>query len=369
MKDDNSRNKILEVMMTVVIIALILLAGMNIIMTNSMRVQLAKLQNRVSNLETQIRGEKTSQKPSDESESDSYQGDQLESESAQGVEMGFVKDSDSKNQAGLVTNIDTGKAESTKDSELKGSEGTSETETKTGADGIEHLPDTIDSVLNIEPGTVLDESKVDGVNIGRYFTENPIVPGDEVYDRIIDKSYRPNEDIALEELRYIKLIHRNFDGKPQVGELIVNAAISKDIIEIFTELYLKNYQVCSMHLVDDYWTGDGESSDANSIDHDNTSAFCYRFSTGSGSNLSNHAYGCAIDLNPRENPYVKVHEDGSRTTYHDNAQEYKDNRSSATPHVIDENDLAYQLFTEHGFEWGGHWQNPIDYQHFQKPLY
>ena len=33
---------------------------------------------------------------------------------------------------------------------------------------------------------------------------------------------------------------------------------------------------------------------------------------------------------------------------------------------IDENDLCYKLFIEHGFTWGGNWNSSKDYQHFQK---
>ena len=35
---------------------------------------------------------------------------------------------------------------------------------------------------------------------------------------------------------------------------------------------------------------------------------------------------------------------------------------------IYKNDLCYQLFTEHGFTWGGNWKTMKDYQHFQKAL-
>ena len=234
---------------------------------------------------------------------------------------------------------------------------------------IQELPDRLETIFSLPAGEILPEEKIDMVNLNKYFIASVIAKGDSVYDRIIGKSYVENDNLALEDLRYVKLLHRNYQSQPQVGELIVNNAIADDIIEIFMELYRQNYQICSMHLIDDYWVGDGEKSDYKSIDADNTSAFCYRYVTGSDSNLSKHAYGCAIDLNPMENPYVRVQEDGSRTANHENAQDFIYDRTSDTPHVIDENDLAYQLFTERGFEWGGHWDNPIDYQHFEKKLF
>ena len=42
-------------------------------------------------------------------------------------------------------------------------------------------------------------------------------------------------------------------------------------------------------------------------------------------------------------------------------------RSASFPYKIDENDLAYKLFKEHGFTWGGNWNSTKDYQHFERP--
>ncbi|MBR0378277.1 MAG: M15 family metallopeptidase [Lachnospiraceae bacterium] len=218
----------------------------------------------------------------------------------------------------------------------------------------------------VNPGEIIDDALIDPYDIGKYFTSSVIVEGDEIFNRIIDRSFRYNDNIALSDLRYIKLLHRNYEGQTQVGELIVNAAIEADVIDIFMQFYLNGYQIHSMYLIDNFWAGDGDSSDFASIDVNNTSAFCYRTVTGS-SNLSNHAYGLAIDLNPLENPYVRIGDDGYGTSAHANAQAYNNNRSSAEmPHVIDHEDLAYQLFSQYGFTWGGDWNNPKDYQHFQK---
>ena len=57
--------------------------------------------------------------------------------------------------------------------------------------------------------------------------------------------------------------------------------------------------------------------------------------------------------------------DGSEKVSPANASAYAD-RTSSFPYKIDENDLCYQLFKEHGFTWGGHWNSCKDYQHFQK---
>ena len=86
----------------------------------------------------------------------------------------------------------------------------------------------------------------------------------------------------------MKMLHYNFEGEIQVGELIMNERLADDILEIFQELFENQYQIQSMYLVDNYWTGDGIASDSASIDENNTSAFNYRQSVA-GAELSNHA--------------------------------------------------------------------------------
>lgn len=219
------------------------------------------------------------------------------------------------------------------------------------------------AIENLAVGDLVDASVV-AADKDQYFKVYEITEGDAVYNRINGRSYYENDNIGLADLRYIRLVHYNFEHNVQVGEIIVNAAIAEDVINVFKELYDAEYEIQSMQLVDDFWTGDGDSSDSNSIDHNNTSAFCYRTVTGGGS-LSNHAYGRAIDLNPQQNPYVWYGSNGQANWSHENANSYID-RTSGDPHVIVQGDTCYNIFTKYGFSWGGLWGNPVDYQHFEK---
>lgn len=221
----------------------------------------------------------------------------------------------------------------------------------------------LENLDDSNPGDVLEPYVLDMEDISRYFSAYEIVEGDPVYQRINEKSYRQNTDIGLDELTYFKMLHYNFDGEIQVGELIMNSGLKEDILEIFQELFEHQYQIQSMYLVDNYWTGDGITSDSASIDQNNTSAFNYRQSTASAE-LSNHAFGRAIDINPLQNPYIWYNEDGTPDEYYRD-EKYMD-RSLDDPHIIDHDDLCCRLFLERGFTWGGDWVNPIDYQHFEK---
>lgn len=167
--------------------------------------------------------------------------------------------------------------------------------------------------------------------------------------------------VSYEDLRYMNILYYDFNGDVQTGELICNKAIAEDLIEIFYELYENEYQIESVRLIDDYNGDDTASMEAN-----NTSCFNYRPVEGTSS-LSKHALGCAIDINPFYNPYVVFNKGKAGETYISPAgSEIYADRSKVFAYKIDENDLCYKLFKEHGFTWGGNWNSCKDYQHFQK---
>lgn len=167
--------------------------------------------------------------------------------------------------------------------------------------------------------------------------------------------------ISYEDLRYLTVLYYDFDGNVQEGELICNAYIAEDLKEIFYELYRNEYRIESIRLIDDYNGDDTASMEAN-----NTSCFNYRVVDGTTS-LSKHALGCAIDINPFYNPYIVFDKSGNGQDYiSPKGSEIYADRSKDFAYKIDENDLCYKLFKEHGFTWGGNWNSCKDYQHFQK---
>ena len=187
---------------------------------------------------------------------------------------------------------------------------------------------------------------------------------DEVKDRITGISYPESGcTVPYEDLAYVGLVYLDFDGEEQAGELICNQAVAQDMVEIFYELYQNDYRIERIRLVDEY---DGD--DTASMADNNTSCFNYRVVDGT-TNLSKHAYGLAIDVNPYYNPYVVYNKNGDGSTYISppGSEVYAD-RSQNFAYKIDENDLCYRLFTEHGFTWGGNSNATKDYQHFQKKL-
>ena len=184
---------------------------------------------------------------------------------------------------------------------------------------------------------------------------------DSIKERITGISYPETGcTVPYEDLNYVKLLYVDFDGEVQSGELICNKAIAQDMVEIFYELYRNEYRIERIRLIDEY-SGD----DTLSMLDNNTSCFNYRVVDGT-TTLSKHALGCAIDINPFYNPYIVFNKNGSGETYiSPKGSEIYADRSQNFPYKIDENDLCYKLFTQHGFTWGGNWNSTKDYQHFQ----
>ena len=218
---------------------------------------------------------------------------------------------------------------------------------------------------NLQEGSSMAETTVlTGYSLnGELLTERYITGVS--YPATVDNSGEASQDllksveISYDDLRYVHIRHYNFEGNPAEGELICNKAIAQDLTEIFYELYCNEYQLEKVLLIDEY---DGD--DLASMEDNNTSCFNYRPVEGTSS-LSKHALGLAIDINPFYNPYITYNKDGSERVSPANASAYAD-RTASFPYKIDENDLCYQLFKEHGFTWGGHWNSCKDYQHFQK---
>jgi hypothetical protein len=102
----------------------------------------------------------------------------------------------------------------------------------------------------------------------------------------------------------------------------------------------------------DAYDGDDDASMADN----NTSAFNCREITGGGA-LSRHSFGVAIDINPVQNPYVN-----DDLVLPAAGSDYA-TRSPLRPGMISRPDPVTRTLSDIGWEWGGDWDDPIDYQH------
>lgn len=191
----------------------------------------------------------------------------------------------------------------------------------------------------------------------RCFASMPI--SDAVFGRIYGNSYKKDCRVLRSSLRYLHLLHYTGDGRIKLGEMICHKDIADDLTDIFRKLFEAKYPIENMQLIDNYG-----ADDIRSMEYNNTTCFNYRTVAGS-KKLSNHSLGKAVDINPLYNPYVKRRQDGTYKVSPEKGRQYAD-RTKTFKYKIDRNDLAYRLFKQHGFRWGGDYRSLKDYQHFEK---
>ncbi len=176
---------------------------------------------------------------------------------------------------------------------------------------------------------------------------------DSVRQRMVGSSWRPGCPVKLRDLRLVRLVHLNFHGNAVWGKLVVHRWFADEIARAFRRVYEAGFTIRRMELVDRYGADDMRSMRA-----DNTSAFNCRYRDGVCCTWSMHAYGKAIDINPVENPYV-----GSWGVSPPNGADFVD-RTPKRKGMIAHGDRVWRAFRRIGWEWGGDWRWPIDYQHF-----
>ena len=127
---------------------------------------------------------------------------------------------------------------------------------------------------------------------------------DSIFARMQGRSYPEGCTVPRSDLRHVRVLHVDAQGKTHKGELVCNKVIAQDLVEIFRRLYQARYPIEKIRLIDDY-----DADDEQSMSDNNTSSFCYRTVSGS-KKLSKHALGMAVDINTRYNPYVRKGTDG-----------------------------------------------------------
>jgi hypothetical protein len=173
----------------------------------------------------------------------------------------------------------------------------------------------------------------------------------------------PDAPVGCERLAIVRFPYVDFSGvSHQDGQLMVLAVVAPEVRQLFNALYQRRFPLERARLMEHY-----QGDDAAAMRDNNTSAFNNRQVTGGGP-PSLHAYGLAIDINPRQNPYVQLGEDGMARFSPPAGIAYA-NRLAIRPGKPARPGMAEQvvgLFAEYGFTiWGGHWDTPLDYQHFQ----
>jgi hypothetical protein len=180
---------------------------------------------------------------------------------------------------------------------------------------------------------------------------NSIPP--QIKKMMLGHSWHQGCPIGFDQLAYLQLSYWGFDNKPHVGEIIVYQPIAQETLDIFKQLFEIKFPIERMQLPETLPKGLSNST-AN-----NTSGFYCRADEQNPSKMSRHSYGLAIDINDLYNPAVE-----GKKVDPEQGRKYLD-RNLNHPGMIKEGDKVFEIFTSHGWFWGGFF-NEVDYQHFDK---
>ncbi len=173
-----------------------------------------------------------------------------------------------------------------------------------------------------------------------------------------EKSPLELSELVMLELTYIKFDQKVCDD----GVLISSERLAKRVLNIFKSLFEIRFPIANITPAYHF----KHASDELSMQHNSTS--CFNARTIAGTNrLSLHAYGAAIDINPIQNPYLRINTDSSSIVVSPKAGIYHVNRNYE--YIGKVNSEVINIFKQNDFSvWGGSWKNrydAIDYQHFQ----
>ena len=157
----------------------------------------------------------------------------------------------------------------------------------------------------------------------------------------------------------------DFERRKKAGFVIVDRELEDDIRGLFDLILRIRFPIASAIPISSppfFWDDD------RSMALNNTSGFNFRLKYGRPvpaamsqidfDDLSLHALGQAIDINPILNPWIKngvIKPNGASYNPH--------RRGTLTP------DSPVVIYLKaRGWIWGGDWENPKDCQHFQKQI-
>jgi len=159
------------------------------------------------------------------------------------------------------------------------------------------------------------------------------------------------------QLRVLSFRYYGFDGDTHIGQIVVNAKVAEPLGTVFAKLYSMRFPIRDAAFASTYGPHPDQSGDVTASFECRNAAASPCSKTSTTHNWSMHAYGEAVDLDPRENPYV-----GCGMTRDKTALSYL-NRSRLRPGMV--TPAVRQAFASIGWGWGGSWFGSTkDYMHF-----
>lgn len=187
-----------------------------------------------------------------------------------------------------------------------------------------------------------------------------------VEDMIVKNIWNDNCPIHHSRLALLKLSYYDFSGAiNNDGQMVVFDVVADKVLKIFESLFTNRFPINKIKLINEY-----NGNDFNSMEDNNTSSFNCRLIPGTDI-VSIHSYGLAIDINPKQNPYV-VFEQKTPGVMHVmpvSGIEYMNRlniRDGMVESILPDGKTVIDIFKNNGFNiWGGTWNDSLDWHHFQ----
>ena len=176
---------------------------------------------------------------------------------------------------------------------------------------------------------------------------------DQAPAKVIARStWKPGCPVRADQLDWVRVTYRGFDGKRHSGELLAHEEVSADLVTVFRALWKARFPIEEMRITESRELDLEPTGDGN-----NTGAFVCR-PMFDGSTFSEHAYGLAIDVNPFQNPYRR-----GEVVIPELASSYL-NRERERPGMIFDDGPVVAAFDAISWSWGGRWRSLTDLHHF-----
>jgi hypothetical protein len=163
--------------------------------------------------------------------------------------------------------------------------------------------------------------------------------------------------VWMSQLRVLSYRYYGFDRRTHIGQIVVNAEVASPLARVFGKLYRMRFPIRDGAFASTYGPHPDRSGDVTASFECRNAAASPCSSSSTTHHWSMHAYGEAVDLDPRENPYV-----GCGMTRDKTALSYL-RRSRHRPGMV--TPAVRRAFASIGWGWGGSWFGSTkDYMHF-----
>jgi hypothetical protein len=163
--------------------------------------------------------------------------------------------------------------------------------------------------------------------------------------------------VWMSQLRVVSYRYYGFDRGTHIGQIVVNQKVAYSVAEVFATLYAMRFPIRDGAFSSVYGPHPWKSGDVTASFECRNAGASPCSSSSTTHHWSMHAFGEAIDLDPRENPYV-----GCGMTRDKTAVSYM-KRSRVRPGMV--TPAVRSAFASVGWGWGGSWVGSTkDYMHF-----